>query len=61
MVGTLMLFRGLNSLHRVNRVAGTQTRMLAILSYNPKPGVEGIQQSSIESYGERADRARSAQ
>ncbi len=53
--GTLMLFRGLNSLHRVNRVAGKQTRILAILSYNPEPGVEGIKQSSIESYGERAD------
>ncbi len=57
--GTLMLFRGLNSLHRVNRVAGNRTRILAILSYNPEPGVEGIKQSSVESYGERAAVARS--
>ncbi len=52
--GTLMLFRGHYSLHRVNRVAGNRTRILAILSYNPVPGVVGSRESSILHYGERA-------
>lgn len=51
--GTLMLFRGHYSLHRVNRVTGNRARLLAILSYNPKPGVEGPKDSSILHYGER--------
>ncbi len=52
--GTLMLFRGHYSLHRVNRVTGNRDRLLAILSYNPEPGVVGNRDSSILHYGERA-------
>ena len=52
--GTLMLFRGHYSLHRVKRVTGNRARLLAILSYNPTPGVEGPRDSSILHYGERA-------
>ncbi len=52
--GTLMLFRGHYSLHRVNRVTGNRTRILAILSYNPVPGAVGARESSVLHYGERA-------
>ncbi len=51
--GTLMLFRGHYSLHRVNRVTGNRDRLLGILSYNPEPGVVGALDSSILHYGER--------
>lgn len=36
--GTLVLFRGRNSMHRVTPVQGSRTRMLAVLAYNTKPG-----------------------
>ena len=38
--GTLVLFRGRNSLHRVSPNEGHKTRMLAVLAYNNEPGVE---------------------
>ena len=37
--GTLVLFRGRNSLHRVTPNDGDRTRMLAVLAYNSEPGV----------------------
>ncbi len=37
--GTLLLFRGRNSLHRVTPNLGARTRMLAVLAYNTEPGV----------------------
>ena len=37
--GTLMLFCGRNSLHRVTRVEGGRQRVLAVLSYEDRPGV----------------------
>ena len=37
--GTLVLFRGLNSLHRVTPTIGNRTRILVVLAYNNKPGV----------------------
>jgi hypothetical protein len=37
--GTLVLFRGRNSMHRVTPVTGDRTRMLVVLAYNTKPGV----------------------
>ena len=51
--GTLMLFRGHYALHRVTRVEGNRTRLLAILSYNPEPGIVGSLESSILHYGRR--------
>ena len=32
--GTLVLFRGLNSLHRVTPTIGNRTRILVVLAYN---------------------------
>ena len=37
--GTLVLFRGRNSIHRVTPTKGNKTRMLAVLAYNSEPGV----------------------
>lgn len=37
--GTLVLFRGRNSIHRVTPTIGNKTRMLAVLAYNSEPGV----------------------
>jgi Carrier-protein-independent halogenase WelO5 len=37
--GTLVLFRGRNSLHRVAPVEGDVTRMLVVLAYNGEPGI----------------------
>jgi len=37
--GTLVLFRGLNSLHRVTPTIGNRTRILVVVAYNNKAGV----------------------
>lgn len=37
--GTLVLFRGKNSIHRVTPTAGAVTRILVVLAYNNKPNV----------------------
>lgn len=37
--GTLVLFRGRNSIHRVTPTQGATTRMLAVLAYNSQPGI----------------------
>ena len=36
--GTLVLFQGRHSIHRVSPVIGTKTRLVAILTYDEKPG-----------------------
>ncbi len=37
--GALVLFRGRHSLHRVTPVEGKRPRIVAVLSYDPEPGV----------------------
>ena len=37
--GTLVLFRGLNSMHRVTPTIGRRTRILVVLAYNTAPGI----------------------
>ncbi len=37
--GSLVLFRGRNSMHRVTPVEGDRTRLLVVLAYNTQPGV----------------------
>lgn len=37
--GTMVFFRGRNSMHRVAPNEGERTRMLAVLAYNSEPGV----------------------
>jgi hypothetical protein len=36
--GSLVLFEGRNSLHRVTRIEGDRTRFIALLGYDTKPG-----------------------
>jgi len=38
--GTLSIFRGVKSLHRVTKVTGSVPRAILTMSYDPKPGVQ---------------------
>lgn len=49
--GTLVLFRGRNSIHRVTPTVGEKTRMLAVLAYNSEPGVELSESARMTFYG----------
>lgn len=51
--GTLSLFRGHYSLHRVTPVAGKRQRIQAILGYSNRPDLYGSRESSILHYGPR--------
>jgi len=49
--GTLVLFRGRNSMHRVTPTIGSRTRMLAVLAYNSKPGIPLSESARMTFYG----------
>ncbi len=49
--GTLVLFRGRDSLHRVTKVQGDTARMLVVLAYNEKPGVELSKEARMTFFG----------
>ena len=49
--GTLVLFRGRNSIHRVTPTEGQKTRILAVLAYNSKPGIELSESARMTFYG----------
>ena len=49
--GTLVLFRGRNSLHRVTPTAGNRTRLLVVLAYNDAPGVSLSEGARMTFYG----------
>lgn len=49
--GTLVFFRGRNSIHRVTPTEGDKTRMLAVLAYNSEPGVELSESARMTFYG----------
>lgn len=51
--GSLVLFKGHRSLHRVATVRGSRRRFQTILAHNTKPGMVGSHESSIIHYGER--------
>ena len=51
--GTLSLFRGHYSMHRVTPVVGTRQRLQAILGYSTNPAMYGKLESSILHYGPR--------
>jgi len=51
--GTLMLFRGHYSLHRVTPVEGKRRRLQLILSYADRPDQRGSAESSRLHYGEK--------
>ncbi len=54
--GTLSLFRGHYSLHRVTEVSGAKRRLQAILGYTTRPNMVGSLNSSILHYGPRVAR-----
>ncbi len=54
--GTLSLFRGHYSMHRVTEVTGRRTRIQAILGFSTTPGMQGNLDSSILHYGPRVAR-----
>ncbi|MEL6994782.1 MAG: 2OG-Fe(II) oxygenase [Pseudomonadota bacterium] len=49
--GTLVLFRGRNSVHRVSPNESDITRMLAVLAYNSHPGVSLSESARMTFYG----------
>lgn len=49
--GTLVLFRGRNSIHRVTPTQGERTRMLAVLAYNSQPGISLSESARMTFYG----------
>ena len=49
--GTLVLFRGRNSIHRVTPVKGDVTRILAVLAYNSEPNISLSETSRMTFYG----------
>lgn len=49
--GTLVLFRGRNSMHRVTPVQGDVTRMLVVFAYNTEPGVSLSESARMTFFG----------
>ncbi len=49
--GTLVFFRGRNSLHRVAPNEGQTTRILAVLAYNSEPGIALSENARMTFYG----------
>ena len=49
--GTLVLFRGRNSIHRVTPTIGDTTRMLVVLAYNTEPGIALSESARMTFYG----------
>jgi hypothetical protein len=49
--GTLVLFRGRNSMHRVTPAKGMRTRMLVVMAYNAEPGIPLSESARITFYG----------
>lgn len=52
--GTLVLFQGRYSIHRVTRVHGNQDRLLAVLSYDEQPGQRMSEFTQRTFYGRSA-------
>ena len=49
--GTLNVFRGKNTAHRVTPVAGDRERMIAVFSYYERPGVMFSEEERVGFYG----------
>jgi len=49
--GSLVLFRGKDSLHRVTKVIGKKERIIAVLSFETKPGVVLNEYTRMKFYG----------
>ncbi len=51
--GSLVIFYGHNSLHRVSPVRGTRPRLIAVMCYEQEPGVVGTDDMNAAIYGPR--------
>ena len=49
--GTLLVFEGRNSLHRVSPISGTTMRHIGLLAYDTKPGTTGSDVLRMNRYG----------
>jgi hypothetical protein len=49
--GTLMLFNGRWSMHRVTTIHGTDSRYVALLAYDTKPGTDSSDELKLSRYG----------
>ena len=49
--GTLNVFKGKNTAHRVTPVSGTRPRVIAVFSYYEKPGVMFSKSEQVGFYG----------
>jgi hypothetical protein len=49
--GTMLLFQGRYSLHRVKPIAGPTTRIVALLAYDSKPGTAPSEIAKLARYG----------
>ncbi len=49
--GTLVLFRGRNSIHKVTPVRGETTRILAVLAYNSEPNISLSESARMTFFG----------
>jgi hypothetical protein len=56
--GTLMLFNGRRSMHRVTPIKGTTPRYVALLAYDTKPGTDSTDALKLSRYGRLAPRRR---
>jgi hypothetical protein len=49
--GTLLIFEGRYSMHRVSSIAGTRWRHVGLLAYDTKPGTMGSDLLRSDRYG----------
>ncbi len=49
--GTMLLFEGRNSIHRVAEIRGRTTRLVALLAYDTKPGTRSSKLLQLARYG----------
>jgi hypothetical protein len=52
--GTLLLFQGRHSLHRVTRISGPVSRLVALLAYDTEPGTVSSELLRLARYGRSA-------
>jgi hypothetical protein len=52
--GTLLIFEGRHSIHRVSPIAGPTTRLVGLLGYDTKPGTSSTELLRMTRYGRNA-------
>jgi hypothetical protein len=55
--GTMLLFQGRHSLHRVKPIRGRRDRLVALLAYDTKPGTDSTELLKLGRYGRTTARA----